>query len=58
MTVTLDLNPEVEKRLIAQAHERGVSLSDYLPRHRNQGSSPVHGLAVFNQGGQFVRPPS
>ena len=30
MTVTLKLNPEVEKSLIEQAHERGVSLSDYL----------------------------
>jgi len=30
MTVNLDLNPELEKRLVAQAHERGVSLSDYL----------------------------
>jgi hypothetical protein len=30
MTVTLDLNPEVERRLVAQAHERGVSLYDYL----------------------------
>jgi hypothetical protein len=30
MTVKLDLNLEVEKRLSAQAHERGVSLSDYL----------------------------
>jgi hypothetical protein len=30
MTVTLDLNPEVEKSLVAQAHERGVSLYDYL----------------------------
>ncbi|HWZ43704.1 MAG TPA: hypothetical protein VNW97_09505 [Candidatus Saccharimonadales bacterium] len=30
MTVTLDLDPETEKRLVAQAHERGVSLCDYL----------------------------
>lgn len=30
MTVTLDLNPEVEKSLVAQAHKRGVSLYDYL----------------------------
>lgn len=30
MTVTLKLNPEVEKSLIDQANERGVSLSDYL----------------------------
>jgi hypothetical protein len=30
MTVTLDLNPEVEKGLLARARERGVSLYDYL----------------------------
>ena len=30
MTVTLNLKPEVEKGLIARAHERGVSLDDYL----------------------------
>lgn len=30
MTITLDLNPEVEKSLIAQANEQGVSLHDYL----------------------------
>jgi len=30
MSLNLDLSPELEKRLVAQAHERGVSLSDYL----------------------------
>jgi hypothetical protein len=30
MTVTLTLNPEVEKGLLARARERGVSLDDYL----------------------------
>ncbi len=30
MTVTLNLNPEVEKGLLARARERGVSLDDYL----------------------------
>lgn len=30
MTVTLDLKPDVEKSLVAQAQERGVSLHDYL----------------------------
>jgi len=30
MTVTLNLNSEVEKGLIARARERGVSLDDYL----------------------------
>jgi len=30
MTVTLDLNPEIEQGLLAQASERGVSLVAYL----------------------------
>lgn len=30
MNVTLSLNPEVEKGLLARAHARGVSLDDYL----------------------------
>jgi len=30
MTVTLNLNPEVEKGLMARARARGVSLGDYL----------------------------
>jgi hypothetical protein len=30
MTVTLDLDPEIEEGLLAQARERGISLGDYL----------------------------
>ena len=30
MTVTLNLNPEVEKGLMARARARGVSLDDYI----------------------------
>ncbi len=30
MTVTLNLNPEVEKGLTARARARGVSLDDYI----------------------------
>jgi plasmid stability protein len=30
MTVTLNLDPEVEKGLIARAHAQGVSVDDYL----------------------------
>ena len=30
MTVTLSLNPEVEKGLLARAHQRVVSLDEYL----------------------------
>jgi hypothetical protein len=30
MTVTFDLNPEIEEGLLAQARERGISLGEYL----------------------------
>ena len=30
MNVTLNLDPEMEKGLLARAHERGVTLDDYL----------------------------
>lgn len=50
MNVTLNLNPEVEKGLMARAHERGVSLDDYLQEIviREAGLVP----------GQSVAPPS
>ena len=40
MTVTFDLSPEVEKNLVAQAHERGVSLRDYLREIVTRAASP------------------
>jgi hypothetical protein len=40
MTVTLDLSPDVEKNLVAQAHERGVSLHDYLQEIVTRAASP------------------
>jgi len=30
MTITLDLQPEIETTLLAQAHARGVTLHDYV----------------------------
>jgi hypothetical protein len=32
MTVTLELRPEVESQLVAQANARGLSLEEYLKR--------------------------
>ena len=29
MTLTIDLQPEIERGLLAQAHSRGVSLTEY-----------------------------
>jgi hypothetical protein len=45
MTVTIDLNPEVEKELLAQARERGMSLSDYLQEIVAGQARGVDGLA-------------
>jgi len=39
MTITLDLPPELERKLAAEASRRGVPLSDYL-------------LSVLSNGGQ------
>ena len=37
MTVTLDLSPEVEKRLTARAKDRGVSLTQYVQEMVEKG---------------------
>jgi hypothetical protein len=34
MTVTLDLNPEIEEGLLIKARERGISLGEYLQEDR------------------------
>jgi len=41
MNVTLNLNREVEKRLLARAQERGVSLDDYLQELGAKGADLV-----------------
>lgn len=45
MTIILDLNPETEKSLVAQANQRGVSLHDYL----QQIIAREAGLSVVSQ---------
>jgi hypothetical protein len=43
MTVTLSLDPEIEKGLTARAQERGVSLDDYLQELlAREAGVPVH----------------
>jgi len=37
MSITLDLPPELETKLAAEASQRGVSLSDYLVRILSNG---------------------
>jgi hypothetical protein len=46
MTITLDIRPEIEKGLLAQATARGVSLADYLQeivaREAHVAPDPAH----------------
>jgi hypothetical protein len=44
MTVTLDLKPEVERNLAAEARKRGVSLHDYLQEIVTKAASLSSGL--------------
>jgi len=52
VTVTLNLNPEVEKGLLARARERGVSLDDYLQeivtREAGVSQSPSSSMKAKN----------
>jgi hypothetical protein len=45
MTITLDLQPEIERGLLAQAQAKGVSLTDYahevLARQAKGGGTPT-----------------
>ncbi len=47
MSITLNLNPDVEKGLMALAKERGISLSDYLQEiaAREAARFPAKGIA-------------
>ncbi len=45
MTVTLNLNPEIEQGLVAQAHERGISvdvlLEEIVSKQSRVAVSPI-----------------
>jgi len=41
VNVTLNLNPEVEKKLMAQAQERGISVDDYIQELVTKQTSPA-----------------
>ena len=41
MTITLDLSPELEKQLAAEASRQGVPLSEYLVRVLSNGRQQV-----------------
>lgn len=57
MTVTLSLNPEVEKGLLARARERGVSLNDYLQElvTREAGLIAAPGTSGKEKASAFVQ---
>ena len=42
MSVTLNLNPDVEKSLAAQAQARGISLGDYLQEIAVREAARLH----------------
>ena len=54
MTITLDLQPEVERGLLAQATARGVSLDDYVKEivvreaHVSPDSAPRTGQELID----------
>ena len=41
MTITLDLKPDVERGLLAQAQAKGVSLSEYVQEIVTRQAKPV-----------------
>ena len=53
MNVTLSLNPEVEKGLLARAHARGVSLDDYLQELVAREAGVPHGAETLTDQKQF-----
>jgi hypothetical protein len=44
MTLTLDLQPEVERGLLAQAQAKGVSLTDYAQEILAREAKPIEAL--------------
>lgn len=47
MTLTLNLSPELERRLAAKAEQQGVSLEEYALRILKKGLSPADRRAVL-----------
>lgn len=52
MTITLDLQPEIENGLVAQAAARGVSLNEYVNEIVMQGAHVVSPEAAHKRTGQ------
>jgi hypothetical protein len=51
MTVTLELKPEVEERVIAEAKARGLSVEDYILRVLKENAG--NGAATFSETATF-----
>jgi len=45
MSLTLDLQPEIERSLLAQASARGISLSDFATELLTQAAGPAYANA-------------
>lgn len=56
MTITLDLAPEVESRLLAQAQAKGVSLIDYVEQivQREARETPTPATATKRTGRDLI----
>ena len=49
MTITLDLRPDVESRLLAQAQAKGVSIHDYVEQIVEQQADQTPADAVVDK---------
>lgn len=57
MTITLDLTPEVESRLLAQAQAKGVSLTDYVEQivEREALETPTPATSAKRTGRDLIK---
>jgi hypothetical protein len=56
MTITLDLNPEIEKGLLSHAQARGMSLADYVQEIvSKEAGAPAQRAATAKTLLQFFR---
>jgi len=57
MTITIDLQPEMERGLLAQAQAKGVSLTDYVKEiiaREVRASEPEHTLPEHRTGQALI----
>lgn len=49
MTITIDLQPEIERGLLARAQAKGVSLTDYLQEIVSREAKPIENATGTGQ---------